>query len=159
MLVQDSLLPSCGHGWQYTCWPWIFAINAGPSLFTALLWTRMVVHLLPTKCSKNAGPGPFTALPWTWVVVYLLPTNFCNTYWSSTPYCCPVDIGGSTPITHQVFQQMLVQDFTALPWTWVVAHVLPTRVTGKGGHLGVWGSASVMLHQGWAGLFHTYHTA
>ena len=85
--------------------------------------------------------------------------NFRNKCWSKSLYRPPVDIGSSTPITHQVFQQMLIQDFTALLWTWVVAHVLSTWVTGKGGHLGAWGSASVILHQGWASLFHTHHTA
>ena len=44
----------------------------------------------------NAGPGLSTALLWTWVVVHLLPTNCCNKCWTWTPYCPLVDMSGST---------------------------------------------------------------
>lgn len=69
---QDSLLPSCGHGWWYTCHPPTVPTNVGPGLY-CLVWLQMVTHQPPTKCSK------------------------C---WPRTLYCLPMDTGGSTHLPH-----------------------------------------------------------
>ena len=73
----------------------------------------------------------FTALVWTQVVVHLPPTKCSNKCWPRTLYCLPMDMGGSTPATHQLVQQMLAQDFTALVWTQVVVHLPPTNWSNK----------------------------
>ena len=64
----------------------------------------------PRIFAINASPGLFTALMWTWVVVHLYPTKCTNTCWPGTLYCPPVDMDGSTPTAHQVLQHMLAQD-------------------------------------------------
>ena len=105
----------------------IVATNAGPGLFTALLWTWVVVMGCPPIVVTNAGLGLFTALLWTWVVVHLPPTSCCNRCWTRILLpncghgwwytCCPPTVATNAGLG------LLI----ALLWTWVVGHVPPTN--------------------------------